>query len=183
MNFIVSLSRAVTRLNSLLGVWILSYLVIVMVVLLLFEIVARYVFSSPTIWASEMTQMMFGAYIILSGGFLLVRKGHINVDILYDRLGAHGKAAVNIATCFLFFAFMAVILKEGWVMAEESWAMGETSFSAWNPPIWPLKIAIPVGAMLLLLQGVVSIVGDVFVLMGRPDLARRIEGEGVTHDA
>lgn len=183
MNVIVSLSRAVTRLNSLLGVWILSYLVIVMVVLLLFEIVARYVFSSPTIWASEMTQMVFGAYVILSGGFLLVRKGHINVDIFYDRLGERGKAAVNIVTCFLFFAFVAVILKEGWMMAEESWAMGETSFSAWNPPVWPLKIAIPVGAILLLLQGVVSLVGDVCVLMGKPYLARQIDEEGAPHDA
>lgn len=178
MNPIVSLSRGVTRLNSLLGVWILSYLVIVMVVLLLFEIVARYVFSSPTIWASELTQMIFGAYVMLSGGFLLMRNGHINVDIFYDRLSARGKALMNIATCFLFFAFTAVLLKEGWAMAEESWAMRETSFSAWNPPIWPLKIAIPVGAVLLLLQGLVSIVGDVLVLAGRADMAARIVDGG-----
>ena len=158
-------------------------LLFAVVVLLLFEIVARYVFSSPTIWASELTQMVFGAYIILSGGFLLVRNGHINVDIFYDRLGERGKAVVNIATCFLFFAFLAVILKEGWVMAEDSWSMGETSFSAWNPVLWPLKMAIPAGALLLLLQGVVSLVGDVLVLTGRKDLARRIEAEGVAHDA
>lgn len=174
MAFVLLLSRAVTRLNSLLGVWILSYLVVVMLALLLFEIASRYVFSAPTVWAAELTQLLFGAYIILSGGFLLVRNGHINVDILYNRFGERQKAVVNIATSFLFFAFMAVILKEGWSMAEDSWSMRESSYSAWNPPIWPLKLAIPLGVLLLLLQGIVRLVADICVLAGRPDLAQQI---------
>lgn len=174
MGFILSLSRFITRLNSLLGVWILSYLVVAMLVLLLFEITSRYAFSAPTVWASELTQLLFGAYIILSGGFLLVRNGHINVDILYNRFAVRKKALLNIVTSFLFFAFMAVMLKEGWAMAEDSFSMRETSYSAWNPAIWPLKLAIPLGIMLLLLQGIVRLMGDVCVLLGRPELARQM---------
>ena len=52
---------------------------------LLFEVVARYMFNSPTSWATEATTMLFVAYTILSGGYLLLHRGHIKVDIFYQQ--------------------------------------------------------------------------------------------------
>jgi TRAP-type mannitol/chloroaromatic compound transport system permease small subunit len=155
-----------TWLNERLGRWFISYLAFVMFLLLLLEVVARYVFSAPTVWATELTQMLFGAYVMLSGGYLLAHQRHVSVDIFHARFSPKKKAAVDVITSVLFFMFMLVLLKEGWTMAEEAISRLETSHSAWNPPIWPLKLTIPIGTVLLLLQGVVKLVHDLRALFG-----------------
>ena len=168
MRFLSIYIRSISRLNDCLGKWFISYMALAMFSILIFEIVARYIFASPTIWATELTQMLFGAYVMLSGGYLLVQRGHINVDIFYGRFPARTKAAVDILTSLLFFAFMLVLLKEGWEMAEDAVARMERSHSAWNPPLWPLKLTVPIGAALLFLQGLAKLIEDAAILFGAP---------------
>lgn len=178
MRYFNGILRATTWLNERLGRWFVSYLAFVMFLLLLLEVVARYVFSAPTVWATELTQMLFGAYIMLSGGYLLVHRRHVTVDIFYARFSPRRKAAVDIITSVLFFLFMLVLLKEGWAMAEEAVSRMETSHSAWNPPIWPLKLTIPIGTVLLLLQGIVKLVQDLQVLFdGAQDVEHQLREE------
>lgn len=165
MTLLKHFSVLITRLNDRLGVWLIGYLVLLMFVILLYEITARYVFSAPTNWATEFTQLMFGAYVMLSGGYLLANKGHVNVDLFYNRLTPRARAVTHILTSFLFFAFISVLLLEGWTMASNSIDMLETSSSAWNPPVWPLKLTIPVGAALILLQGIAGIIDQIQVLI------------------
>lgn len=182
MRYISIFIRSVSRLNDCLGKWIVSYLALAMFLILIFEVIARYLFSSPTIWAMELTQMLFGAYIMLSGGYLLVQRGHINVDIFYSRLPPRARAATDIATSFLLFLFMLVLLKEGWALATDAVARMETSHSAWNPPLWPLKLMIPTGALLLLLQGLARLLSDVAILLGiKLDLAHADAEEEKEH--
>lgn len=156
----------ITRLNHQLGVCLVAYLVLLMFGALLYEIIARYVFSSPTIWATEFAQMLFGAYVMLSGGYLLANKGHVNVDIFYNRLTPTAQAITHLLTSFLFFTFIIVLIREGWIMASESVDMQETSSSAWNPPVWPLKLTIPIGAGLFFLQGLVEVLAAINLLLG-----------------
>lgn len=178
MRYFDSFLSAITWLNERLGRWFVSYLAFVMFLLLLLEVIARYVFSAPTVWATELTQMLFGAYIMLSGGYLLVHKSHVRVDIFYSRFSPKTKAAVDILTSVFFFVFMLVLLKEGWTLAEEAVSRLETSHSAWNPPIWPLKLTIPIGTVLLLLQGIVKLVHDFRRLLGdAQDVGYRLHEE------
>ena len=65
--------------------------------------------------------------------------------------------------------FVGVLLWQGTSMAWESTMKLETSQSIWNPHVWPVKIAIPVAGVLVLLQGIVRLVSDVRVLMGLPN--------------
>jgi len=168
--------NGVTRLNDLIGRWI-SLLVIVMFALLLIEVFFRYVMGAPTVWANELTQLLFGFYAVMAGGYIMAHRGHVNVDILYASLSVRTRAILDVATSFLFFIFMAAVLYFGSSMAWESVASMETSFSAWNPPIWPIKAAIPVGAFLLLLQGIVKLLQDILVAFN-PDLADTIPAPG-----
>lgn len=177
MTLLKHFSLFITRLNDRLGAWLIGYLVLLMFVILLYEITARYVFSAPTIWATEFTQLMFGAYVMLSGGYLLANNGHVNVDLFYNRLSLRLQALTHILTSFLFFAFVSVLLMEGWTMASNSIDMLETSSSAWNPPVWPLKLTIPVGAGLILLQGIAGIMDQLPVLFGAEPSADH-DGEG-----
>ncbi|RJR50178.1 MAG: TRAP transporter small permease subunit [Desulfobacteraceae bacterium] len=142
-----------------------------MFLILLLEIFARYLFNSPSVWANELTQMLFGAYVVLSGGHLLWRGGHVGVDILYSRLAPRVKALLDVITSILFFAFCVMMVYFGGSLAWESLARLEHSQSAWNPPVYPVKLTIPIGAILLLLQGVAKLIRDILILAGTESLA------------
>ena len=139
---------------------VLSFGVLLMFVLVLSEVIRRYLFNAPTVWGTELTQMTFGAYVILSGGYILRWEGHVNVDILYSRLSDRGKAVLDIITFFLFFLFCGMMLWYGGALAWESISILERSDSAWHPPIYPVKMMIPIGAFLLLAQGIAKLIRD-----------------------
>ena len=164
MAFLRILIKSIDATNDWVG-RVLQYFLFAFFILLMIEVVRRYVFNAPTVWGNELAQMFFGAYAILSGGYVLRTGGHVNVDIFYSRFSPKTKAAVDIGTSFLFFLFMGMMVWMGWELAWESLARFETSESAWNPPIWPLKLGIPVGAALLLLQGVCKLILDIFTLL------------------
>jgi len=63
---------------------LLSYFLFLFFALLFMEVILRYFFNSPTVWANELAQMLFGAYAILAGGYILLTGGHVNVDIPGD---------------------------------------------------------------------------------------------------
>ncbi len=144
--------KAIDRTNELLGKTI-SFLIIPLIIVIIYEIVLRYVFNNPTIWAFEVSQMIYGAYVILAGGFLQQRGGHVNVDLLYNRFTPRTKAIIDLFTWLAFFAFSGTILVKGWDLAWDSFVYRETGATVFNPPIYPIKMMIPLGALLLLLQG------------------------------
>ncbi len=162
MRAITAFMNGVTRLNNAIGQWV-SYLVFAMFVFILLEVFLRYAFNSPTVWTNELTQLLFGVYAVLSGGYLMAHKGHVNVDLIHSMLGPRAQAVIDILTSILFFIFTLALLYFGYDMAQESIGNWETSFSAWNPPIWPVKACIPIGTGLLLLQGIVKLLEDIAI--------------------
>src|SRR5690606_25903758 len=89
-----------------------------------------------------------------------------NVDILYGNWSRQKKARVDLATSFLFVFFMLVLIYQSGDMAWESFSKMETSYSIWDPYIWPVKLAVPIAGILLFLQGIVRMVSDWRVLKG-----------------
>ena len=143
---------------------LLSYFLFLFFVLLLMEVVLRYFFNSPTVWANELAQLLFGAYAILAGGYILRTGGHVNVDILYARLPRKTRAALDIFTSLLFFLFCGMLLIYGGSLAWDSLSRFEHSQSAWNPPLYPAKLMIPLAAILIMLQGLAKLIRDILIL-------------------
>lgn len=165
MRAVYAFMRGVTWLNERVGRTV-AWLILAIFLLLLAEVLLRYFFRSPTVWTNELGQLLFGAYAVLSGGYLLARGGHVNVDILYSAFPRRTKAVIDILTSILFFAFLSVLLTQGAIFALESIEKLETSHSVWNPPIWIFKAVIPVSAALLLLQGIVKLIRDILIVTG-----------------
>lgn len=132
---------------------IIGPLCLVMMAVLMWEITLRYFFNKPTIWAHELSGMLFGAYFILGGGYALRHQAHVNMDLFYSRLSPRGKALANLVGSLLFFIFCGLMLWKGVQMAWISLLARETTHSFWEPPWYPLKMTIPLGAFLILLQG------------------------------
>jgi TRAP-type mannitol/chloroaromatic compound transport system permease small subunit len=165
MGTITSLARAITNTNY----WIarvMSYVVLILFVLLLGDVIMRYVQERPIAWSAEASKLIFGVYAIIGGGYVLARREHVNVDLFYASFSPKRKAAVDIATSFLFFLFLGILLKESFSLAWDSVERWEISYdTTWQPWLWPSKCMIFVAALLLFLQGIVKLIADVMILM------------------
>jgi len=139
---------------------IFSFLAVIVVGVISYEVISRYVFNAPTIWAHETMTYFCGIYYMMGGAYTLYFEGHVSVDVFYIRFSPRVRAIVDLVTFPLFFAYIGVLI---WTGAEYSWESimyKETSPTAWAPPLYPLKLAIPVGAFLVLLQGLTKFVRD-----------------------
>jgi TRAP-type mannitol/chloroaromatic compound transport system permease small subunit len=164
MTALKTLMSMIDKVNDRVGK-LLSYFLFLFFVLLLMEVILRYFFNSPTVWANELAQMLFGGYAILAGGYIMRTGGHVNVDILYSRLSRKSRAGLDVVTSLLFFLFCAMLLIYGGSLAWDSLSRFEHSQSAWNPPLYPAKLMIPLAAVLLLLQGLAKLISDIFILL------------------
>lgn len=179
MNILNAVLKAIDGINDWVGK-VLSFGVLFMFGLILIEVIRRYLFNSPTVWANELTQMSFGVYVVLSGGYVLRWGGHANVDIFYIKLSAKRKAIIDIITFPLFLMFCGMILLYGGSLAWESLSRLEHSLSAWHPPLYPVKLMIPTGAFLLLLQGIVKLVRDIVTVVTEESISTPETGERET---
>ncbi len=140
-----------------------SYLVIFLTAVILYEIFARYLFKSPTIWVHETAQMIYGAYVLLLGAYAMKQGVHVNVDVFYGKFKPRTRAIIDLFTWLLFFFFCGLILVKGWEMAWGSFQLGETEPTSFAPIVWPIKMTIPLGALLILLQGLAKFIQDLRV--------------------
>ncbi len=134
-----------------------SYGLLLIIVVMIYEVVARYAFNRPTLWAEEAVGMLWGAYFILPAGSTITPNTspkHIRMDLIYNRFSRRKKAIVDLVGSIAFFLFVGVIAWKGSETAWESLMIRERSASVWRPPIYPLKICLAVGTFLFLVQGV-----------------------------
>ncbi len=140
---------------------ITCYLMIIVALVILYEIVARTLFNSPTIWAQLVGSFSFGIYAVLGGAYALRRGLHVKIDLLYDRFPLRMKAIVDLITFTLFLAFVMAMFWFGTKIALESLRVGEIDTSTiWKPPLYPFKMIMALGAFLLLLQGAAKFTRD-----------------------
>lgn len=164
MGALTAFARAVTTTNTWIG-RLASYAVLILFILLLSDVIMRYVTQSPVSWSSLASKMVFGVYAIIGGGYLLARRDHVNVDLFYGNFSPKKKALVDIVTSFLFFLFLSVLLTESYSMAYDSISSLEVSYeTTWRAAIWPSKSMIFIAAALLLLQGIVKLIADFMIL-------------------
>lgn len=179
MRFIQLYIDGITRLNFWIGKWI-SRIILLICLLLVMEVFFRHAAGSPKVWTSELAQLLFGVYAALSGGYILARHGHVKVDIIYNAFSTRNKAILDLFTSFLFFIFIIALLYFGTSLAYDAISFWERSQSAWDPPVWPVKLAIPVGAVLMLLQGVAKVLDDARIAfsVGSSDDSNNSDKEG-----
>ena len=153
--------NAVDNLNNKIGN-VVCLVILVMTFILIWEVFMRYGFDAPTFWAHEISQYFFGLHFIIGGAYALRWGSHVNVEILYGRLSPRAAAILDLFTWMLFYIFLGCLLVRGWEMAWISVTKWETTPSPWGPPLWPLRLTIPLAAVLVLLQGSTKTIKDVY---------------------
>jgi len=133
-----------------------AWCILVLTFATVYEVVSRYVFNRPTVWAFDMSVQMYGALFMMAGAYTLSRNGHVRGDVIHRLLPHKWQGIVDLVLYFLFFFPGAIaLIVSGTYYAADSWSYKEYS---WNSPaqiqIYFFKTIIPVAGVLMFLQGI-----------------------------
>jgi TRAP-type mannitol/chloroaromatic compound transport system permease small subunit len=167
MRAVSAVVRAIDATNEWLG-RIVALGILLMVGIVSYEVVMRYGFRAPTIWATELITFVFAGYIFLGAGYTLLHRDHVGMDIVHSRLPARAQAVLDVLTVGFVLLYCWVLIATGWDTAWQALETGRTTGTDWNPPLFPAAVLLPIGAGLLLLQALAKLVRDLtLALTGR----------------
>jgi TRAP-type mannitol/chloroaromatic compound transport system permease small subunit len=149
----------IDRINYGVGTaWALTVILITAAVV--YEVVVRTAFGRPTVWSNEVTIYVSACAYLVAGGYALLYRQHVRIDVLYLALAPVNQRRLDVATFVFFAAYCLTLIVVGGQLALTSFGQSETTGTPWNPPIWPVKAMIPVSGLLLLLQGIANLMRD-----------------------
>lgn len=151
----IRIVRVIDKFTDFTGT-LVAWLNVPMVLVVSYEVIARYVFGAPTIWSFDLTYMLYGTIFMLGAAYALHKGAHIRTDFLYEKWSVKTQGLVDSTSYIIFFfpsifVFLLVSGQEAWY----AFGIGETSEQTpWRPILWPFKAVVPLTCLLLLIQGV-----------------------------
>ncbi|TDI74487.1 MAG: TRAP transporter small permease subunit [Bacteroidetes bacterium] len=175
MNRLLRLADAIDRFNERLGrglLWLTLGMVLVGALNAVFRYLDKYTgwgLSSNT-WL-ELQWYLFSVLFLLAAAYTLKHDAHVRVDIFYSRLNKRGRAIIDLAGVILFLVpFCVLMIWASWPAVVNSWSVMEMSPDPGGLPRYPIKTIVPIGFLLLLVQGLSMAIRQVSVLVGvEPD--------------
>lgn len=166
MNLLLALSRGIDQVNTWIG-RAAAWLVLAAVVISAGNAISRKLFSvSSNAWL-ELQWYLFGAVFMLGAAWTLKLNEHVRIDILSSRFSKRGRDRLDLGGHFLFLLpFVLLHLNTAYPFFLTSFASGEVSTNAGGLIIWPAKLMVLVGFILLLLQGISEIIKRIAIMRG-----------------
>ena len=155
----------ISRTSGLIAAW----LIVPLILATCYEVVSRYVFGAPTIWAYEIGYIMTGSGFLLGMAYTLNQGAHIRIDVLYLNLSRKAQALVDVVGyVFLLVPFITWLsFALYWRAIDAMQTLERSGQSAWNPVIWPFRTVFFVSFVLLLIQVIGELIKAGRVLTGR----------------
>jgi TRAP-type mannitol/chloroaromatic compound transport system permease small subunit len=167
MSFIRAVADLIDGINEWVGRGV-SWVTLLLVLVVFVDVVMRYLFATSFVFTQELEWHLFSFVFLMGAGYTLLKDGHVRVDILYQRLGPKGKAAVNlVGVVFFLIPGCYMVIATSWDFVGSSLEVMEGSPDPGGVPYrFIVKSLIPLGFSLLLIQGVSLGLRSLLVLMG-----------------
>lgn len=159
--------RTVDALNFRIGRFAM-YLLYPLAAILLASTASRIFLGVPINWALEMSQFTLSAYYLLGGAYTLQLGQHVRMDLIYDRLSARRRAITDAITILFVIFYLAVLFGGGLSSTNYAIVYGQKNYTAWAPPLWPVKIVMTAAIFMMLLQCVSTFLKDIAIARGKP---------------
>lgn len=160
------LTRAIDQVNRRVGEGV-AWLTLAMVLLTTVDVIMRYLFNTGAVWVQEMEWHLFGLVFLLAAGYALLTDAHVRVDIFYARLTPRGRAWVDfLGTLLILFPVCVLVIWSSQKFLMNSWGFRESSPDPGGLPArYLIKAVIPLGFVLLAVQGVSELLKNLMVLL------------------
>jgi len=126
-----------------------------------YEVIMRYFFNAPTIWAWDVLIQLQLVVVALGAGYTLLHKGHVRMDVIWARFSPRTRAILDLVTHLLFWYGVGMLF---WLSLDEAiiaTKSKEVLSTLWRPPIYPARIVMALGILLFLLQGLAKFIRDI----------------------
>ena len=147
---------------------ILCFSLVVIMLIQVMDVVLRYVFNNPTIWAMDTNIMLFTGASMLACAYALLHDTHVRLDIVYRTLGHKAKIILDMITGLVAMIAICFVIWKGFDSFLWAWKMNQHGHSYWAPPLWPVKLCLPFGGILLLFQFISRLL-TLFISLGEPE--------------
>ena len=151
-----------------------AWCVMLLMISTCYEVFMRYVLNSPTVWAFDMSYMLYGALFMMSGAYALSRGTHVRGDFLYRSWKPRNQAKMDLLLYFLFFfpAIFAMVYTGAAYSFEATRILESSVNSPAGVPVWPLKLIIFVAGITLLIAGIAEVMRCIICIQTGEWLAR-----------
>lgn len=158
------LDGAIDTVNEKIGFYS-SYIVLPLILVVVWEVIMRYAFNTPTSWAFELTVFLYGLHYSLALAYAHKYDIHVSIDVFEARLPERPRLILRIITnIVLFLPTIGLLAYYTSDLAANSWREWEQASSSWAPALYPYKTLMAFGFILFLLQGVAKLIQDVRAL-------------------
>ncbi|MFT7532823.1 MAG: TRAP-type mannitol/chloroaromatic compound transport system permease small subunit [Gammaproteobacteria bacterium] len=145
---------------------VMMYGIFVMVAILLWSSISK-TFLLPSLWTLEIAQFAMVAYYILGGPYAIQMGSNVRMDLFYSNWTIQKKARFDAFTVFFLIIFLGVLIYGAIDSTSYSFKYGERSPTAWRPYMWPIKVTMCVGFVLMLLQAISELIKDIATIKGK----------------
>jgi TRAP-type mannitol/chloroaromatic compound transport system permease small subunit len=146
-----------------------SWLVLLLVIIVSYDVTMRYLFQSGSIATQEMEWHLFSLIFLLGAAYTLKHDDHVRLDLLYQSkfMNDYRRAWVNFLGCILLLIpFSILVISSSWQFIEMAYIHNEGSPDPGGLPYrWIIKSAIPLSFMLLLIQAVAYMIRNFFTIL------------------
>lgn len=157
----LTISRAIDALNEKVGLYS-SYLILPLIIVVVYEVIMRYVFDAPTSWAFEATTFIYGIHFMLALGDGYRANSHVCIDVFEARMSPKKRTILRIITgLFLFLPTTGLLAIWSVKYANTSWRLWEHASSSWGPAVYPYKTIMAIGFILFFLSGLAKLFQDI----------------------
>ena len=183
MNALLGLSRAIDAMSERIG-RIVYWLILVVVLISAANATIRKVFNYSSNAYLEIQWYLFSAVFLFGAGYTLLRNEHVRIDIIIGRFSVKVQTWIDVLGTIFFLMPMAVMfIYLSWPIFVRTYTHGEISTNAGGLLIWPARILVPIGFLLLILQGISELIKRVAFLTGNgPDPLAKHEGKSAEQE-
>jgi TRAP-type C4-dicarboxylate transport system permease small subunit len=140
---------------------VLMLMVAVIVVIIFYEVIMRYLFQRPTIWVNEMSLWLGGLIYLFSGMYVMQQRAHIRIFILYDLCPRWLQRVFDVISTLFICVFAFAVVYGGAIEAWQKLMRWETFGTAWDPPIpATMKPLVLLVVVLIAIQAVANLIAD-----------------------
>ena len=166
MKALLALSRAIDALNERIG-HLVYWLVLVAVLISAINAVVRKAFNVSSNAFLELQWYLFSAIFLFCAGYTLLKNQHVRIDVIAGRLSARAQAWIDILGTLLFLFPMAILIMVlSWPVFVMAFERHELSTNAGGLVLWPARLMVPIGFLLLVLQGLSELIKRIAFLKG-----------------
>ena len=144
------LLRLVLRLNVPFS-YAAATLVLLMMLTVIYDVVARLVFRAPTLWVIDVNEYMLVYLTFLPAAWILLKDGHIKEEILVSRFGARARRVTSFVTDLMGLLYSVILTWQGWLVAWDAWQHDYRLSTALSAPQFPVFVIISIGGAWLCL--------------------------------